>query len=336
MKEYFTQLESEHLKLLKKMIGKTLRALFVYDDLYNNSQSKEFSCIQLCYFSVQDGEKFSVYEFWNELKPTQLFGDDYTQDDFACYHIEKSEAVKIDRNHYYPVPVNQIIKDIKIVTDTYHIKDETGFDSQLTSDVAVILELKDFNILLERIVTWTEVTDIKLYNGKADLQLELNYQFCYDDAEEKYEDGVTIDTKRDCWSLSDKKFHQVWISKNGYKSGQFSVSCFELWQVMYSFLLEKSESIKHKDEKLFQMVQEFDPDIWQGAGSADPAYYINFEKFFSGKTMVSDYGFEIAKEYLKTCDIEFYPDADKYLNEVSAEEWKNRIEEFLQTVHKGE
>jgi len=336
MKEYFTQFDSSHIKLLKSLIGKTLKYIFVENDNFNMKSAKESRCTQLCYFSVSEKGKTQLYEFWNEIKPTPLFGDDYTQDDFACYSIKESNLNSLDESKWRRIPINQIIKDVKIVTDSYHIKiPSENFDSQLTSDIAVIIECTDFNILFERCVTWTEVTDISIYTGAAELQLELNHQFCYDDEEDKFDEGATVDSKRTCWSLKDKKWKQVSCAKNGYKEN-IPMTNWEFYQLIFYALDNVYDEQTEKDEKLAECLSGMNPDIWNGVGSADSAYYAEFEKWMGEKSFENNYGFNLVKTYLQQMDPEYLPDMDKFLDYVEEDEWIEYAREFLESVHEGE
>ena len=107
---------------------------------------------------------------------------------------------------------------------------------------------------------------------------------------------------------------------------------FELFSLIFFMLNACWED--NKDENLAHFLSEMNPYLWEEEMSADPAWYEEFKDFMRNKTIGTDNGFQLAKEFLKS--IEFYKDLDKYLDEYDQDGWNDAMYQLLNQPHKGE
>ena len=107
---------------------------------------------------------------------------------------------------------------------------------------------------------------------------------------------------------------------------------FEFFSLIFFMLNACWE--ENKDENLGYFLSEMNPYLWVDIGSADPAVYEEFKEFMKDKSLGTDNGFSLAKEYLRTAV--FYKGLEKYLDEYDQEGWNDAMQQLMSQPHKGE
>ena len=107
---------------------------------------------------------------------------------------------------------------------------------------------------------------------------------------------------------------------------------YEILLCIYSYLDKAWCEDQNKSEEYLYYISNLNPNIWQGEGTADPAYYQEFLKicnsFFKKSECTLEEGFHYAKKYLDKYNIQEHNEFSSNIDEVIAVFSKCTISEW--------
>ena len=115
---------------------------------------------------------------------------------------------------------------------------------------------------------------------------------------------------------------------------------YKILLCLYSYLEKAWEEDKNKSEEYLHYISNLNPNIWQGEGTADPAYYQDFlticNSFFKESECTYEAGFYYAKKYLDEYNVQEHNEFSSDIDEVVSVFSKCTISEWCKICEKLE
>ena len=181
MKIIKNTLSEKMITILKKSIGKRLLS-FSYDYHFDDKNTANSNGVEFNF----DNKKIILY---SDLK----YFDILSGDDYSYLAICEEEDEIFSKLNSYPkkekIAINQIIQDIQIVTDNYHlINEEQNIDEYFISDYAIIFIFDDYKICFEKFDIYEDDLEIS--------KTSLSKDFSFFDNSEDFENPDCYKTER--------------------------------------------------------------------------------------------------------------------------------------------
>lgn len=164
MKSVNAQITQEMSEVLRKTIGMLMYSFSVEDTEYNRKSEYNFrnyltSAVNLTHLD---------YVIFNEIKVQEgekkhLFALKKEQETFLCFSIvpDSVEPDKVEGS--FDVAVDEVVSDVKVVTDTCTIYKDDKPVSKIVSDIAIVIELETKKVVFQRAENWSDNLTIDIY-----------------------------------------------------------------------------------------------------------------------------------------------------------------------------
>lgn len=142
------------------------------------------------------------FVIFNEIKVHEgekkhLFALKKEQESFLCFSIvpDSVEPDKVEGS--FDVAVDEVVTDIKVVTDTCTIYKDEKPVSKIVTDIAIIIELETKKVVFQRTESWSDNLTIDIYEKDEQNMFYLSLN-------QKPEDkNMTIQGVREIFSLKE-------------------------------------------------------------------------------------------------------------------------------------
>lgn len=159
---------------LKNLIGKKINFIeILHDDFPQKNENKTtYSSFQNAWLNIQ-GKVFNLH---NECEENISFIDDF-ETEYACFSFVNRSVEETPYNAFETerdkIKINEIIKEIKIVTDEYVAtkkSDETK--EKFFTDNAIIFVLENYTLIFERPIFWSEQILVTIQENSTPIKLQ--------------------------------------------------------------------------------------------------------------------------------------------------------------------
>lgn len=198
MKVVNATLKDEMKEVLKKSIGMMMYSFSVENSEYNRNSENHFEnyLTSALNFVHLDFVIFNEITVVDDTKK-HFFLIKRDQDVFLCFSVipDCTEPDKIEG--VMDIPVDEVVSDVKIVTDTYEFKKSNKVVTQIVSDIAIIIELETKKIVFQRTENWSDNLSVDIYEKNENNMFYLSLN------QKPDKKGLSVESSRKIVSLSE-------------------------------------------------------------------------------------------------------------------------------------